>query len=144
MLLISLDDWILPKKQRQHVVDVFYNFQLSRLESDLKSIFGGEEVRAHGYARHPHRTEQPTDYKLTDHDVVILEGIVALSTPTLRDLAHLKIFKTIEEGLLKSRFATFYDWKGYSLEEIEKLYAERKPTEYDIIAKDVTFADVVL
>jgi uridine kinase len=144
VLLVSLDDWILPKTQRQHVVDVFYNFQLPKLESDLQAIFNGEEVRADGYATHPDRIEQPTDYKLEDHDVVILEGIVALSTPILRELADLKVFKSIDEKLLKSRFTTFYDWKGYSPEAIEKLFAERKPTEYDIIARDVTFADLVI
>jgi histidinol-phosphate phosphatase family protein len=144
VLLVSLDDWILPKKQRQHVVDVFYNFQLPKLQADLKAILKGQKVTAHGYRRHPARTELPTDYLLSGQSVIILEGIVALSTPELRALADLKVFKSIDEKLLKSRFTTFYNWKGYSPEAIEKLYAERKPTEYDIIAKDVTFADLRL
>ncbi len=143
-LLISLDDWILPKTEREHIIDVFHNFQLPKLEADLEAILRGQKVTASGYARHPLRTAQSTDYKLDNHDVVILEGIVALSTAHLRSLADLKIFKEIDEETLKSRIETFYSWKGFTPEAIEKLYTERKPTEYDLIAKDVTFADMRL
>lgn len=144
VLLISLDDWIIPKSERLHIIDVFHNFQLPRLEQDLEAILHGKEVTAHGYARHPLRTEQAVEYKLENHNVVILEGIVALSTAHLRALADLTIFKQIDEETLKSRISTFYAWKGFTEAQIEKLFAERKPTEYDIIAKDVTFADIRL
>jgi D,D-heptose 1,7-bisphosphate phosphatase len=143
-MLISLDDWILPKSERMLIVDVFHNFQLPRLEQDLEAILHGKPVTASGYARHPLHTAQPTDYALKNHDVVILEGIVAISTPVLRSLADLTIFKQIDEETLKSRISTFYGWKGFSEKQIEKLFAERKPTEYDIIAGHVTFADIRL
>lgn len=144
VLLIALDDWIMPKSERMHIIDVFHNFQLPRLEQDVEAILHGKQITAHGYARHPLRKEQAVDYKLENHDVIILEGIVALSTPHLRSLADLKIFKQIDEKTLKSRIATFYAWKGFDEAAIEKLFAERKPTEYDIIAKDVTFADITV
>ncbi len=143
VLKVELDDWILPKSERETEVDVFHNFQLPKLERDVEAILHGNEVAASGYARHPLRTAQQVDYKLEDHDVIILEGIVALSTEHLRSLADLKIFKQIDEETLKSRVTTFYDWKGFSPEAIEKLYAERKPTEYDLIAMEVKFADLV-
>lgn len=143
-LLISLDDWILPKSERLHVVDVFYNFQLPVLERDLGSIFQGKKVTAQGYARHPYQKALPVDYQLINNDIIIIEGIVALSTPKLRQLSDLKIFKQIDEPLLKARIETFYKWKGYDGEAIEKLFAERKPTEYDIIAKDMQYADIGL
>jgi uridine kinase len=143
-LMVSLDDWILPKSERLHIIDVFHNFQLPKLVQDLEAILHGKEVTASGYARHPLRTVQAVDYRLENHDIVILEGIVAISTPVLRSLADLKIFKRIDEESLKSRISTFYGWKGFSEEQIEKLFAERKPTEYDIIAGHVTFADIRL
>ena len=144
VLLVSLDDWILPKSERLHIIDVFHNFQLPKLEQDLEAILHGKDVTASGYARHPLRTKQAVDYRLENHDLVILEGIVALSTPHLRSMADLRIFKQIDEETLKSRISTFYTWKGFDEAAIGKLFAERKPTEYDIIAKDVTFADVVI
>ena len=113
-LLVSLDDWILPKEARTTEVDVFHNFQLPKLERDLEAILHGKEVTASGYARHPLRTAQPNTYKYAGQDVIILEGIVALTTAHLRNLADLKLFKQVEEDTLKSRFETFYKWKGYN------------------------------
>lgn len=143
VLLVSLDDWILPKSERQAEVDVFHNFQLPKLERDVEAILHGQEVVASGYARHPLRTAQSVSYRLADHDVVILEGIVGLATAHLRNLADLKVFKQISDADLRARFETFYQWKGYSPEAIEKLYAERKRTEYDLIEKDEQYADLV-
>jgi uridine kinase len=87
-----------PKNSASTWLMFFYNFQLPKLQADLKAILKGQKVTAHGYRRHPARTELPTDYLLSGQSVIILEGIVALSTPELRALADLKVFKSIDEN----------------------------------------------
>lgn len=144
VLKISLDDWIRPKEEREGREEVFYNFQTDKLTEDLGTILSGKEVALTPYRAHPERKKEEKVYQLQSEDVVIMEGVVALATEELRSLADLKIFKKIEEPLLKERVYHFYDWKGYTKEETDKLWAQRKPNEYDVIAGNEEFGDLVL
>jgi len=143
VLQISLDDWILPKAERVAEVDVFHNFQTPKLETELLKILNGETVKVEGYARHPKRKATAKTYQYKNQEIVIVEGIIALSTEKLRALADLKIFKTISEEELHSRLKTYYHWKEYSETEFASLYAKRKKDEYKLIEKDEQWADLV-
>ena len=144
VMTINLDDWILPKEKRENEKDVFHNFRVHEIEKDLEKILKGEEVRVSGYARHPQRKAMASTYSWRGEKVVLLDGIVALSTEGLRRLSHLKLFKDISPGDLYTRLRSFYAWKGYSPDAFEKLYQKRKRDEYDIIDKDRIFADLLL
>ena len=144
VLKIELDDWILAKKDRPANASVFDNFQFHNLIPDLKKIMNGEEVTAIGYARHPDRKPQPKTYQYQGEEVIILEGIVAISHEELRKMADIKIFTTIDQEVLRRRIGQFYGWKGYTGKEIDELYLERKATEYDVIAEHEQYADVVV
>lgn len=143
-LHIELDDWILPKELRKTEIGVLENFQSTKIEDDIKSIFKGETICTNGYARHPKREAVTKKYTLSNAQVVIIEGIIALSTEKLRSIADLKVFRKVDEDVQLKRLESFYHWKEYSTKAFEKLYAHRKQVEYDIIAKDVKFADLVL
>lgn len=144
VLKISLDDWILPKEQRQGDEDVFSNFQTEKLTADLQHILHKKKVTLTPYTSHPERTAETKTYQFTTEDVIIIEGVVALATPALREPADLKIFKKIDENLLQERMYRFYEWKGYSKEETGKLWTQRKTNEYELIAGNEQFGNVVV
>lgn len=143
-LRITLDHWILPKSERIGKEEVFHNFQIDKLENDLKAILSGEAVELKGYTAHPTHDTEDVIYQLAGQKVILVEGVVALATENLRSLSDFKIFKTISEDLLKQRMFSFYDWKGYGEESIQILWETRKPNEYDLIARNEQFADLVI
>lgn len=141
---ITLDHWILPKSERIGKEEVFHNFQIDKLERDVQSILNGESVELKGYTPHPNHDLEDVFYQHQGQKVILIEGVVALATETLRELSDVKIFKSISEDLLKQRVFTYYEWKGYSEDSINILWATRKANEYDVIAQNEQFADLVV
>ena len=66
-----------------------------------------------------------------------------LTTP-VGELSDFKIFKKIEINQLKKRIEEFYGWKGFTGKEIDQLFLERKPIEYELIEEHEAFADLVV
>ncbi|MCT4624245.1 MAG: HAD-IIIA family hydrolase, partial [Schleiferiaceae bacterium] len=144
VLRINLDDWILPKEQREEEVDVYHNFQLPKIEADVEAILSGIQVSLQAYLPHSDRIPFEQKYVYDHQKVIILEGIVALSSEKIRAISDLKVFKNIDSDLQKSRLLAYYDWKGYSEEAFEALYTKRQKDEYEKIEKDRIFADLIL
>jgi len=144
VLKIALDDWILPREERPVGGNVFDYFQIEKLADDIQKIMKGEEISTLGYSRHPLWPREGNHYKIDQHEVVILEGIIALSHPILRALSHLKIFKTVQAEVLKERVFTFYKWKGMHDGDIENQYNERRAQEFSLIEKELNWADWIL
>ena len=141
---INLDDWILPKSERQREVDVYTNFQLKQIEEDVKTILEANDVTLNAYAPHPERKKLKKTYHYSNEDIILIEGVVALSSEVLREFSDIKVFKSISTEKLKERLKTFYAWKERTEAEFETLYAKRKKDEYEIIEKDRLFADLVV
>ncbi len=141
---INLDDWLIAKENRQDSFTVFDNFQTPKLVDDIVEIIQGVSVDLPGYSAHPSWKADPVAYKYSGEQIILIEGIVALTDEKLRNLAHLRIFKAIVPDELKKRFVNFYRWKGMSDSEMEELYTKRKKNEYDIIEKHQQFADFVI
>ena len=83
-------------------------------------------------------------YTAVQADIVIIEGVVALSSAGLRSLSDLKLFCTIGDELLYARLQTFYSWKGLKRETIDEIFKARQSDEYNIIHQDKRHADIVL
>jgi D,D-heptose 1,7-bisphosphate phosphatase len=141
---INLDDWILPKGQREKEIDVYSNFQLPKLEQDVKSILSGTEVTIDAYIPHHDRKAAKKTYAYNNEDVILIEGVVALSSEELLNLSDIKVFKDISTFMLKARLQRFYNWKEYSKAEFETLYAKREKDEYEKIDNERFFADLVV
>ncbi len=141
---IKLDDWILPKAQRREKDEVFYNFQIKKLESDLQKILGGEKVEINSYRPHPRQEPKNKTYHYQAQDVIIIEGVVALSSESLLSRSDYSLFLDIDEKVLKERFVAYYRWKGFEPDEIEDLWLNRLENEYRIIARDANNARQVL
>ena len=144
VIKIDLDDWILPKDKRKGTHDVLHNFQKDKLTSDLKRILNGGMIELEGYSRIHGNKPIPEKYLLSNEKVIIIEGVIGLALPYLREIADLKIFKDIDEEIHYARIHTFHTWKGFNQEQIITRLNERKIPEYDFINSTKIFADLIV
>lgn len=143
-LKIELDHWILPAEKREHCKNVYDRFQLEKMTADLKQLIAGEPVQLSAYANHPERQSYPLEYTVKGHDVLILDGIVALSHDFLRRLSDFRIFMEIPEDAFRERFIQYYRWRGMREADALQLMEKRKSDEYLLIEKERKFADIVI
>ncbi|MGB0176950.1 MAG: hypothetical protein ACPF9D_07275, partial [Owenweeksia sp.] len=144
VLKIELDHWIKPREMRKVGDNVFDNFQMEKLENDLENFFSGKSITAPGYQTHKTWPLNTVTYNPGKFDVLIVEGVVALSSKVLCKKSDLRVFKGISKVELKKRFYSFYTWKDYDEAQIEKLWVQRKTSEFDLIADDIKQADLVI
>jgi histidinol-phosphate phosphatase family protein len=144
ILKIELDNWILPEAERSSKMNVYDRFRLLDMKNDLEKLIDSRTISVISY---PNRTEPQSveiKYNIRNYDVVLIEGVVALSSPALLELYHKKVFVSTSEEKRKQRFEKYYLWKGKSSLEIEALYRARTSDEYELIEKDRKFAGLVI
>jgi len=144
VLYVRLDDWILPRDKRRRGEGVLDNFQIDKLSREVQRILEGETIHIHPYAALPGRQQPPRSYQWKGEDIVLLEGVVALSNDRLRALAQLKAYLEIDENQRRERFIEYYRWRGYEERTIESLYQRRLREEYPIIEESKKYADLRL
>jgi histidinol-phosphate phosphatase family protein len=144
VLTIGLDNWIIPEDRRENCRNVYDRFQLPRIENDIQQILAGMKISLNQYLSHPDRLTQQIIYEYSGQDIIIIEGVVALSSEVLRNLASLTVYVDIHPELQRSRIQKLYRWRGKSEDEIEKLYNERLSDEYNLIEKELKLANLVV
>lgn len=144
VLKIELDDWILPKNKRGKQHDVMKNFQVDKMTSDIKRILQGGRIDLEGYSKIHGFQPIPQSYLFGGEKVVIIEGVVALAVSYLLEISNLKIFKSINPEEHWKRVMNYFRWKGYSEEESQRLYDDRKLIEYDHIGTTSKEADIII
>lgn len=145
VLLVELDNWLLPLHERQSCADVFDRFQYTSIHADMQRLFDGDTVTLAKYdPKTRARSGENLSYRLDDADIVIVDGIVALSSAELRALADCKLFCDIEERLHKERVRRYYSWKGLGQAEINDVFKSRQQDEYPVINQDIRYADIVI
>jgi uridine kinase len=112
--------------------------------TDIDRMLSGETILVNSYANHPDRQSYPVEYSAGDFNVIILDGIIALSHEFLRNISDYKIFIEIPEEIFYTRFLQYYRWRGKSAEEARALMEKRKSDEYQLIEKESKFADLVI
>ncbi|MBN1951671.1 MAG: HAD-IIIA family hydrolase [Bacteroidales bacterium] len=144
VLKIELDNWIVPEDQREGCKNVYDRFQLDTIETDIQRILAGIPKKLNRYLVHPGNRQIELVYEYTGQDVILIEGVVGLSSEVLRELATFKIFTDIETVLHRNRITEYYSWKGKTEEEISRLYSERLEDEYNLIEKERNLADLII
>ena len=144
VLKIELDNWILPEDQRQDCKSVYDRFRMDEMEADIQQVLAGIDLEMETYANHPLRKQQPLHYRYDGEDIVLIEGVVALSSEILRNLSHYKIFVETSDEEHRKRIDDYYRWRGKSQEEIDMLFQQRLRDEYQLIEKDRILADLVV
>jgi D,D-heptose 1,7-bisphosphate phosphatase len=144
VLRVALDHWLLPEKERNRSMNVYERFRLHEAETDLERLFGGEALTRGSYINHPERTSLPLKYDPVEKDIIIVEGVVALSSPRIRERSNLKLFTTVSPEVFAARMNAYYRWRGKTAKETESLVNKRKTDEYQLIEKESNLADLVI
>jgi len=144
VMKIYLDNWILPEDQRKGCRNVYDRFQLDRIEREIQQILAGIKINIRQYSAHPEREPVNIDYQYSGEDLILIEGVVALSSVVIRNLAQYRIFVDINMKELRKRIQKFYTWRGKNNDEIEELYRQRLVDEYQLIEKERKLADVIV
>lgn len=144
VLHVELDKWILPETKRVNAKNVFDRYQIPFLTKDLQSLIKGKKVTAPGYTIDPMAVHEPVVYDPSGFEIIILDGVVALSMPEIRELTHQKLFVKIDAELHKQRFFDYYHWRGRTESEIFYLFESRLKDENKLIDKDIVFADIIV
>lgn len=143
-LQIALDNWLLPENKRTPDMNVFERFQVGVMEKDILNLLSGKKISGRTYANHPKRNSLPIEYDAAETDIIILEGVVALSSELLNNKAHLKIWMQVSEQLFTDRMVDYYGWREKSREETLELVEKRQRDEYQIIEKESKLADLFI
>jgi D,D-heptose 1,7-bisphosphate phosphatase len=143
-LSVSLDNWLMPEADRKQDMDVYDRFRLPQIESDLKSLIEGDTLYKTTYINHPERNALPLILNPQGVRIILVEGVVALSSPVLRELADLRLFTTLSRQAFMKRMEEYYTWRGKSKADTELLVEKRKTDEYQLIEKESKFADMII
>ncbi len=144
VLQVSLDNWLLPEDKRNNTMNVYNRFQMGILEEDIKNLLSGKTVIRSVYTNHPERQPLPVEYNPEHAGIIILDGIVALSSESIRRSAGLKVFTTLDPLHFRKRLDEYYLWRHKSAEEIDRLVKKRELDEYQLIEKESNLADLII
>ncbi len=144
VLHVKLDNWLLTNDKRTPQMNVYERFQLKTIETDIQDLLQGKKLQITTYPNHKERSAQPVEYDPQDKEIIIIEGVVALSSEIIRNLACLKIFTGIESGLFRKRIEEYYTWRGKTKEETNRLVKKRQIDEYQLIEKESKLADLII
>lgn len=144
VLQVSLDNWIVPQDLRYDGMDVYQRFRLPQIEADMQKLFEGKPLNVSTYANHPQRSSFEHTYDPEDSEIVIVEGVVALSSEIIRNKAHLKIYTDINRDEFNRRMLEYYTWRGKTPEETRQLIEKRETDEYQLIEKESKLADLII
>jgi histidinol-phosphate phosphatase family protein len=140
--VLSLDNWILGEDQRKGLT-VRDRFDYPAIESALATLSGklsaqGARICTPSYDRKTRsRRENGNELTLFPSDVVLIDGVIALDVPVVRDLCNIRIFCSCPEATRRVRFLKEYQLRGWEESKAMKLFEERAAEE-SIIVLDST------
>lgn len=144
-LKVPLDDWLVPRAERTATMGVCDRFQVTQMERDMRALLAGEPV-----SRPPYDPltgvprDEAIEYRTDGVDVVILDGVVAFATATLRALGDYRVFMDVSLEAWRSRGAAFLQWKGHGPGEIATILDGRTNDEFSVIAAHAHWASAVV
>jgi uridine kinase len=143
---IGMDAWLVSVEQRPHGSRVIDRYDVASMTRDIRSALAGNILRPPVYDAVTRRrtSEAGPPVEIDETGFLIIEGVVALAVPELRDLAHVKLAASTDDGIRIRRLMSFYtDYKGFSVTEAEALIAEREKEEVPFIKDHQRYADFI-
>ena len=141
-ITLGLDNWLVDLNNRDKCMGVRGRYDYNQIENDVRSFLAGKEIHVQKYdAETRAKSKSSEAIKLYNYEAVIIDGVVALDIPYLREVSGLKIYADIHEELREKRFNNFYRYKGLAQDKITELYLQRQADETPVIVQSREFAD---
>lgn len=120
-----------------------YDFGL--LKSQLKTLLSGGQVDIPVYDYITHTRSNETIHE-TGHKIIVLEGILALYDPELRDMMDIKMFVQTDADIrFTRRLKRDVKKRGRSMESvIEQYYTTVRPMHEQFVEPTKSHADVII
>lgn len=147
--VLSLDGWLKPVSESEEGIGVLARYDLEtavRQLSELANTTQRMEFNEPVYDRTNRCLAGPPEYhSVGADDVLILEGIPALSLPTLTKSSRtLRLYLDISEETRLSRLKDDYAWRGYSDDKVNQILRSRGQDEIAVIRQWAINADHLL
>ncbi len=116
-----------------------------RLAADLRRLRAGEGTSrpVYDFAAHTRRTEQVW---ISPRPVVVVEGILVLALPSVRELLHLKVFVAATDAVRRERrIARDVDERGRTRESVITQFTRFTLPMHELhVAPSAAYADMVV
>jgi D,D-heptose 1,7-bisphosphate phosphatase len=134
--LISLDRWIRSAGARDETT-VYGRFDmrgLSETVATLADLPGRVTLRVPDYDRRLRRsTPDAFEFSIGPGDTIIFEGVAAFLVDELVRRSTMRVFVDADASVRHTRLAADYVRRGFDLESIERLFAEREREEVALL-----------
>jgi len=142
---LNLDNRLLPRDQRSPTMTVRERYQYDNISKDFETLLTGKPIKINTYDV-KNRTVKlfTTDFVYDPTSILIIDGVVSLDIPYLRNISDFKIYCDIDEDVRKNRFEEFYIYKWLSDSEITDLYQTRQQDEYHFITQTKQYSDCII
>ena len=145
-LIVRLDAWLIGLDQRRPGSCVMERYDCAAIQRDINSLLQGRPIYPPVYdARTRQRMGEASSVPIQIvRGVLIVEGVIALALPRLREKAALKIFVSVEDSTRWARLLSFYgDFKGVGQSEAERILRGREMEEAPFVRTTQVWADLV-
>ncbi len=109
----------------------------------VRALREQKAVCAPGYDAASRGPGAPVTYDPAGQSVILLEGNFA-GHPNVRGLLDLIVFVDVPADVQRTRFISFYRWKGFDENAIEQLWRERCADEWPGVDRQREAADLIL
>jgi histidinol-phosphate phosphatase family protein len=143
--ILSLDNWILGEDQRKGP-SVRDRYDYPAIEKALAQLAGklpadGAHLSLPTYDRKTRRQrENGNELTLLPDEVLLVDGVIALDIPAVRELSTLTIFCASPEPARRERFLKEYEIRGWEASKAVALFDERAAEESAIVLDSATHA----
>lgn len=122
-----------------------FAFDTDLLVSHLKELLDNKPIDKPLYDFTVHNRKKET-LKIEPKEIIILEGILILDSPEIRDLLDIKIFVDTDADVrIIRRIVRDMKERGRSLDSVIKQYTEVvKPMHYEFIEPTKRYADIII
>lgn len=139
-VVVPLDGWLLKEEARGP--GVLGRYDIAGIEEAIRALLDRRATIPIAQYDPLTRTSIPTGQALSvaPDDIVIVEGVPALMSPTLRDRAPHRLFVTCSDAERRRRFDRDYAWRGLDHRQTAHLYEERNEDELPLVRRSADFA----
>jgi len=141
--VLSLDHWIRSESDREP--GVLGRYDLAAATQAIVDLLQGQTVAIPRYAAQHRRSHaNARAMQLAPGHALIVEGVPALISDTLRNIAAFTIHITVDEHTRMARFDATYRQRGLANVEIDALYDARNIDEVAAVVAASTSADRII
>ncbi|MHA2292524.1 MAG: uridine kinase family protein [Candidatus Hodarchaeales archaeon] len=145
-LIIKIDNWLLGLDERSGKETVSERYNYSEIVESIRKIMKGEKIFPPIYNPKTRKVirENLSQFFHMKEGICIVEGVISLDIPDLRNLSDFKIYTEVSDEIRKARLMKFYNqYKKCSLIESKDIIEAREAEEVPYVKETKIFADFI-